>query len=192
MKIRTDFVTNSSSTCITEIVIDNPVLLQILQKYVDLGLFKDNAPFFGVGSYVSNDTEYFFVENYSDGNQVKTPAFFYFEKSVVFPIEPLHYDHGSGEFTPYSLMDVLMAIIEIINDGKDYLDDDLLIQMTTEMNQKKEKIVGGFKNVKWRMNLYWDESGYFLYTYDPEHGSVFSSDLSDYPSLCVRGIDKKI
>lgn len=198
MKIRTDFITNSSSTCITEIIIDNPVLLQILRKYVDLGLFKDNDPFFGVGFYVSTDTEYFSVGNYIGGNQVKTPAFFYFEKSgesadvsLVSPLEPINYDHDTGEFTPFSLMDVLEAIIEIINNGSIYLDPDLLLQMTTELNQKKEEIVVDFKNVKWRMDLSWDESGFTLYTYDPEQGSIFTSDLEGYyPSLCTRSIEK--
>ena len=33
MKIRTDFVTNSSSVSTAEIVIDNPLLLEILQRY---------------------------------------------------------------------------------------------------------------------------------------------------------------
>ena len=33
MKIRTGFVTNSSSYCSAEVVIDNPVLLEILNKY---------------------------------------------------------------------------------------------------------------------------------------------------------------
>ena len=33
MKMRTDFVTNSSSYSTAEVVIDNPVLLEILQKY---------------------------------------------------------------------------------------------------------------------------------------------------------------
>ena len=35
MKIRTGFVTNSSSYCSAEVVIDNPVLLGILKKYKD-------------------------------------------------------------------------------------------------------------------------------------------------------------
>lgn len=35
MKIRTGFVTNSSSYCSAEVVIDNPVLLEILKKYKD-------------------------------------------------------------------------------------------------------------------------------------------------------------
>lgn len=41
MKIRTNFVTNSSSYSSAEIRIDNPVLLEILEKYRDLGAFRD-------------------------------------------------------------------------------------------------------------------------------------------------------
>lgn len=40
MKIRTNFVTNSSSYSSAEIKIDNPVLLEILEKYKTLGAFK--------------------------------------------------------------------------------------------------------------------------------------------------------
>ena len=39
MKIRTTFVTNSSSYSSAEIKIDNPVLLEILEKYRKLGAF---------------------------------------------------------------------------------------------------------------------------------------------------------
>ncbi len=51
MKIRTDFVTNSSSYTSACIVIDNPVLLEILQKYKDLGVFDNARPCFSIGSY---------------------------------------------------------------------------------------------------------------------------------------------
>ena len=42
MKIRTDFVTNSSSESTAEIVIDNSLLLEILKKYKDMGAFGDD------------------------------------------------------------------------------------------------------------------------------------------------------
>jgi len=40
MKIRTDFVTNSSSYSSAEVVIDNPVLMEILIKYKEMGIFE--------------------------------------------------------------------------------------------------------------------------------------------------------
>lgn len=45
MKIHTDFVTNSSSVSTVEIVIDNPMLLEILLRYKDMGAFGE-SPFF--------------------------------------------------------------------------------------------------------------------------------------------------
>ena len=49
MKIRTNFVTNSSSVSTTEVVIDNLVLLEILAKYQQLGTF-DEVFSFNIGS----------------------------------------------------------------------------------------------------------------------------------------------
>ena len=76
MKIRTDFVTNSSSESTAEIVIDNPLLLEILQKYKDIGTFGDEKLFFGIGEY---HTKY----NNSVGSEfeskIKIPAFYYHE-----------------------------------------------------------------------------------------------------------------
>ena len=42
MKIRTDFVTNSSSSSFMMVEIDNPVLFEILNKYKEMGAF-DNS-----------------------------------------------------------------------------------------------------------------------------------------------------
>ncbi len=45
MKFRTGFVTNSSSYSTAEVKIDNPVLLAILKKYKEVGVF-DHIEFF--------------------------------------------------------------------------------------------------------------------------------------------------
>ena len=64
MKIRTGFVTNSSSYCSAEVVIDNPVLLEILKKYKDdtevLQLFNLDDK---VGYYADEDGGQPFAEN---------------------------------------------------------------------------------------------------------------------------------
>ena len=51
MKIRTDFVTNSSSSNSTEIMVDNPVLLGILSRYQDMGAFGEHKQPFGSGQF---------------------------------------------------------------------------------------------------------------------------------------------
>ena len=68
MKIRTDFVTNSSSESSVEVFIDNPVLLEILQKYKDLGLFIEDgerAYDFGIGYAFSWYAGYYFEDGVS-------------------------------------------------------------------------------------------------------------------------------
>jgi len=76
MKIRTDFVTNSSSESTAEIVIDNPLLLQILQKYKDMGTFGDEKLFFGIGEY---HTKYYNSVGSEFESKIKNPAFYYHE-----------------------------------------------------------------------------------------------------------------
>jgi hypothetical protein len=116
MKIRTDFVTNSSSYCSAYIVIDNPTLLEILQKYKDLGVFANAETIFEIGSYKNlakkSDSVYghysltdyeVAVRSYGE-KTTKTPAFFCSESDNP------PYDVGS----PDSLVDVLAHLIEVI------------------------------------------------------------------------------
>src|SRR3990172_374232 len=77
MKIRTYFVTNSSSYCTTEVVIENRVLLEILRKHKDMGLFGNNDPIIGIGTYESVDED-FYEDKYQ--GKTTTPAFFYYEE----------------------------------------------------------------------------------------------------------------
>lgn len=57
MKIRTGFVTNSSSYSGAEIVVDNPYLLEILQRYKSMGLFDDENIYFEINSTFNFENE---------------------------------------------------------------------------------------------------------------------------------------
>lgn len=146
MKIRTDFVTNSSSSTTTEVVIDNPILLGILQKYKDMGLFGNHTPIFGIGSYDSS------VEYHPNSSKLhinRPPAFYFLEESV----------EGSGltnvdDTPPESLEGVLENIINILENLKsEYLDEILCNRMVEELRFKNEEILQGYKNVDWNYAL---------------------------------------
>lgn len=174
MKIRTDFVTNSSSYSTTEVVIDNLVLLEILQKYKDLGLFGENDPIIGIGTYESMD-ERFYEGSYHD--YTKTPAFFYFEDQN---------DEGSrclflvDWVYPKTLDKVLESIIRILDIGEDYLDGRILSQVKDEIQQRKDEIDRAYSRVYWKHSG-WNDS--FTYSekfeYDRIRGESFTEDNPD-------------
>lgn len=60
MKIRTDFVTNSSSYSTADIVVDNPILLEILHRYKAMGLFEDDS----IDFEIDDDFRFNKEENY--------------------------------------------------------------------------------------------------------------------------------
>lgn len=167
MKIRTDFVTNSSSYCTTEVIIDNLVLLEILQKYKDMGLYGNNDPIFGIGTYESVDGQ-FSKAQYQD--QTTTPAFFYFEAQNDEGIEALFLVNW---IIPGSLDKVLEDIISIIDSGDKYLDTELIAQLKEELLKRKDEIYQAYSNVYWRSSGWADGELNLLFTFDPVNGSSY-------------------
>ena len=159
MKFRTGFVTNSSSSYTADIVIDNPVLLEILKRYEQMGVFYKKNPYFTIGSY----------GNWSESikkAEIITPAFHKYEDTCEGEIWHILYP-------PSSLDEVLGQIIQIIdlysNEGA------LKQQLIEELNQKKEEIRAGYLKVYWFLLNIWepeDDDIECFFGYDPENGTT--------------------
>jgi hypothetical protein len=135
MKIRTDFVTNSSSYSSAEIVIDNPVLLEILQKYKDMGTFDPEYSDFSIGNY-----EYF-----EDGPLTSNKKI---TKNPALAVGLFEFS-GSWRNVPSSLGEVVEYILSCLEDGDLITDKDLFEQMKSEMENKSDEITAAYKQVIW-------------------------------------------
>ena len=166
MRIRTDFVTNSSSYNTVEVIIDNPVLLEILQKYKDMGLFGDNDPIIGIGIYESTCR---LGIPYHNGGDIRTPAFYYFESEV--DGEPgLHLSYGA----PNSLEAVLGYIISLMDDGEEYLDANVFAQLEDELSQRKDEINSAYSSVSWENQQFGDDGTIeYDFNFDPVNGEHY-------------------
>lgn len=140
MKIRTDFITNCSSYSTAEVVIDNPFLLKILQRYKELGAFGDGQYFFNFGSYNTEPTRE------GENTQIapintKSPAFAYKEKDTA------------PDSWPTSLEEVLNKILEILdwtkeNDESDF-DENLYEHLKEEIKLQQCEICENYIEVRW-------------------------------------------
>jgi len=168
MKIRTDFVTNSSSYCTTEVIIDNPVLLEILLKYRDMGIFKDNEPIIGIGNYESADAQF---DESAYQNYTSSPAFFYFEGQNDEGFKSLFL---VSWIWPESLDNVLECIISIMDSAYEHLDEEILTKLKEDLDHRKDEINHGYSSVFWRSSGWWDDGeSDAKFKFDTENGSSF-------------------
>ncbi len=174
MKIRTDFVTNSSSNNTASIVIDNTVLLEILQRYKDMGVFGEALSRYSIGIYKSN---YWYLGSpiaWEYPDETKTPAFFMYEA-------PGGEGWDSTYMSPTTLDEVLPEIISIMDDyhnDPEYYDKDLYTQLKEELDHMVEEIKDGYMKISWKYEDHTNniEPGgecKWEFTYDPENGEKY-------------------
>ena len=135
MKIRTGFVTNSSSYSSAEIKIENPVLLEILKKYKDLAVFNN--------IYV---------------------AIIIKDKHILIERDETADDVEKCPETLSDVVDCLLSAIKYIEENHwdyiyydygDYQEEERVSQkkkikkMISEIKERKKEINGSYKYVKW-------------------------------------------
>ncbi|MGI6251702.1 MAG: hypothetical protein ACOYKD_10175 [Anaerolineaceae bacterium] len=133
MKIRTDFVTNSSSYNSSSVIIDNPVLLEILKKYDDMGTF-DKKKGFSIGKY----------ENFSKSKGISE------EDLPTYPAFAIG-DNGLSIGVPSSLNEVVEFILYTIDqDLHECINDpDLFAELKAETEKRREEIMSNYEKVIW-------------------------------------------
>lgn len=135
MKIRTDFVTNSSSDSTAEIVIDNPLLVEILHKYKDMGLFNKMMDSLGDEAQLElTQTSFHYDEYYGDGGLPRV------------------------EVCPSSIVEVLELLLKVmtIKEELDPQEAKLLSGMEEELSQKKDEIISSYKKIVWECSVWID------------------------------------
>ena len=164
MKIRTDFVTNSSSESYGVVVIDNPVLLDILARYKALETFGDDVCF-EIGNTFPGYMNYSVFKREPDQDiKTITPAFYSFSVDEI--------------NQPSSLDEVLKSIIDVMDDDRNSFDDDLYQQLLKELKQRKDEITKAYITVKWFSHkvLYSERYGRYEFKFDQENGEDYYSE----------------
>ena len=136
MKIRTDFVTNSSSYSSSTIIIDNPVLLEILKRYSEMGTFEDWDPF-SIGNYEDFEISI----DISDEDLPTCPAFAFGTKDGYFICSE----------NPTKLSEVVESILHGIgiNIYSPDKENKLFEQLESEVKERREEIMSSYKKVIW-------------------------------------------
>lgn len=143
MKIRTNFVTNSSSYSSAEIKIDNPVLLEILQRYKEKGAFINDDGFdlgdpIGASEYDAK-SEYDWDPDDNDYGH---------EPVAVYLYDP---EITDVDYAPKKIEQVAELLMNAITrEGVDKVKDPKLVkQCRKELQERKQEIIDNYNEVFW-------------------------------------------
>lgn len=147
MKIRTNFVTNSSSYSSAEIKIDNPVLLEILKKYKEKGAFvcrdgRDRGWAIGMSELEAKENWRDPYDDEDEGEELDTTP-----KALYF------YDQEMADvfFAPDSIEEIVKAILDVIVSDYEYelKNKQLFAECKQELEARSEEINGNYVEVSW-------------------------------------------
>jgi len=165
MKIRTNFVTNSSSYSSAEIKIDNPVLLEILERYRDRGAFEtlyNEEKLAGIGASEREAKATYWTESELVGTDERKMAFCFYDE-----------EYASVFFAPKTIEEVMTAILDVISCGNDlnFKNIDLVNECRDELEDRKDEIVSSYGEVYWEAHdddneLDWDEESEWKFTFN--------------------------
>ena len=167
MKIIRGFVTNSSSYSYGEVIIDNPVLLEILGKYKTLGTFGEDMDF-EIGDYYTRR---------SDGRESEIDLDIETKRPAIHTdSENLMHNHP-----PISLDGVLESLIELLDDycwSTDNCNPELYQQLLEEFHEREVEIKQSYVQIKWwsRQELYSGRFGVWEFKFDKDSGEHYFSD----------------
>jgi len=136
MKIRTDFVTNSSSYSSTSIVIDNPVLMEILVKYKEIGLFENLDLRFEIAP---------------DSDR----AFTYLDEDCIGPS-----GISSLQECLEEIIEIISSDLDDNLDNSNEYDENLFETMVKELRKNEDKILEAYKSVSWLIRESSNEEDY--------------------------------
>lgn len=170
MKIRTDFVTNSSSYNSAEIMIDNPVLLEILKRYEEM---TESGFAFKIGS-----------REFQAGPPDILPEDWVPEEKLGFSITPAIYFNETecsiGLTPPEKTDEIIDKIIELLDECHE-LDADLKNEIKKEIFERKDGINNAHRRIYWEYGECTDEDLRFVgdvtnswkFTFDRINGAKY-------------------
>jgi len=135
-----------------------------LQKYKDLGTFDPDDSGFSIGKYEVDG------EPCDHGYEqlTKTPAIF------------VSFYEGTSDWdsVPKSLSDVLECIIWSLQE-EEISDEDLFVQLETELEEKSDEIMAAYKRVIWRYSENSNEGNHENYSGSIQHNEDYEFDPTE-------------
>lgn len=147
------FGSDGSVTCLSDeysyskIIIDNPVLFEVLKKYDELGTFDEERNF-SIGKFEEQQE----FPDLTDEDRPMCPAFAFGE-----PYE----NFGWWGNVPSNLNEVVEFILTGIEEDETINDAGLFEELKTELKKRHEDILASYKRVIWKRESESNESGEF-------------------------------